>query len=117
MGVGEYEWPEEFKDEDKWVYLTKRQWLIVGIGVFIDFLWIGLFILLKLTFLLPVVFIPAVVILAAAFVIAVFPVPDNWYLYGSGLNIEVVLFRLLKKKRKKEKVIYTKHYDNNFREW
>ena len=108
---GKYEVPDEFQDEDKWFLLTKRQWLIIAppaaLTVFASMLVLGF----GLTFLFPIVLIFGVLLVLAAFVVAFKNVPDTWYLYGGGMRIERVLFRMLRKKFGKH-VVYTKHFDD-----
>lgn len=117
MSQGVHEVPEEFQDEDKWFFLTKRQWGILLPVLVFDFGVISFVIKVGLSFFLPLVIILLALISIAAAVVAFFEVPQNWYLYGSGMKIERVLFRLLKKKRRKNRKIYTKHYENGYREW
>lgn len=116
MRSGEHEWPEEFKDEDKWLFLTKRQWVIMGIGLLIGGGLVALTVSLGLSFFLPITLTIAFVILILAAVVAGATIPDRFYLFGSGLRIEQVALRLFLKKRKKNKVIYTKNFDNYTRE-
>jgi len=117
MRPGIHDWTKEFRDEDKWLFLTKRQWLILGLGALVDFLIVSFIVMIGLKFLLPVIFIVCGLIFIAFVVVAFIEVPDNWYLFGSGLQIEKILLRLLLKQRKSEKKIYTKHYDNDYKGW
>lgn len=117
MSQGIYEKPEEFQDEDKWIYLTKRQWAIILPVVVFDFSVISFIVAFDLTFFLPLVIILLALLLIADIVVAFFDVPQNWYLFGGGMKIERVLFRLIRKKLPKNRKIYTKHYDNGYREW
>lgn len=108
-----YEVPDEFRDEDKWFGLTKRQWAILGPVALIVVILVIATISAGLTLFLPIVFILCGVLILAGIIVAFFEMPYHWYLFGSGFKIERILFRILRKKlSKKSKTIYTKHYDN-----
>lgn len=116
MNYGVHEVPEEFQDEDKWLFLTKRQWAIllpvaaVAVSVILFVVSSGF------AMFLPLVIIVMVLLLFAAIAVAFFEIPVNWYLIGNREKIEKVAFRYLKKKKKTKKV-FTKHHDNGYREW
>lgn len=112
---GKHEVPDEFQDEDKWFLLTKRQWVVLAPSVVTTIFLIGTLIKAHLaaTILFPIVLTGCILFILASLVVAFFDVPDNWYLYGGGMKIERVLFRVLRKKiDRRSKVVYTKHYDN-----
>lgn len=111
---GTHKVPMPFEDEDKWFLLTKRQIAVVTpVLLFCGWLLIQTF---KLH-MLPIGIIVSVflIILAGAFVLV--KVPKEKYLFGSGLKLETVAFRILKKKLPWNKVIYTKYHDNKYEEW
>lgn len=117
MRHGVYEVMEEFKDEDKYIGLTIRQWFILlPVAVFIIFtIW---FVVSRgLELLLPLVIIFMALIAIAAIIVAVFELPQNWYLFGNYVTIEKLLIRILAKKLRRNQVIYTKHYNNEYEEW
>lgn len=116
MGYGVHEVPEEFRDEDKWLYLTKRQWAIILPAVALAVAVVFFVISTGLAMLLPLVIIVMMLLLFAAAAVALFELPEKWYLIGNRVKIEKVAFRYLKKKWKSKKV-YTKHHDNGYREW
>ena len=117
MQGGRHDWPEEFRDEDIWLFLTKRQWLIMLIGLLFGGAVVGIFILLHLTVLISFAFIIAGLILIAAAVVAFITMPDRYYLFGGGEKLEKILFRLFKKSLKNSKVIWTANYENGCEDW
>ena len=117
MQTGEHDWPEEFRDEDKWLFLTKRQWVIMLIGAFWGGLVVWLFFMLHLTAIIGVAFVLAGLLLIAAVMVAFFPMPDRFYLFGGGEKMEKIIFRLIKKCRKSSKVIWTANYENDSETW
>lgn len=117
MQAGEHDWPEEFRDEDKWVFLTKRQWIIIGIGVLIGAGIVGLFYLLGLGAIVQIAFILAALVFIAAVLTAFIPMPERFYLFGGGVRLEILLFRLIKHKWKGSRVIWTANLDNGCEEW
>ena len=117
MQGGRHDWPEEFRDEDIWLFLTKRQWVIMLTGVALGGLVVGIFIKLHLTAIIGLAFIIAGLILIAAAVVAFITMPDRYYLFGGGERLEIILFRLFKKCRKRSKVIWTANYENGCEDW
>ena len=117
MQAGEHDWPEEFRDEDKWVFLTKRQWLIIIVGFLLGGLIALPFILLGLTFLIPVLLVAVWLIELCAVIIALKPIPSRFYLFGAGEWMEKILFRWLKKQGKSSKKIYVSNLDNGSADW
>lgn len=117
MQAGEHDWPEEFRDEDKWVFLTKRQWLIMIVGVLAGGAVVWLFFMLHLNAIIGLAFVVAGLCLIAAAAVAFFPMPDRFYLFGGGERLEKILFRLMKKKGKGSKIIWTANYDNDCGTW
>lgn len=112
-----HEVPNEFKDENKWFRLTIRQWIIIGpITLLVVMCNIAVF-TSPFRFLLPVTLIFGGCIVITAALIAAFPMPKDKYLFGGGMHMEVILFRLLKKKLWFEKKIYTKYCNNDYKRW
>ncbi len=117
MQTGEHDWPEEFRDEDKWLFLTKRQWVIMLCGAVFGGTVVWLFFMLHLTALLGVAFVILGLSLIAAVMVAFFPMPDRFYLFGGGEKLEKIFFRLLRKSRKSSKIIWTANYENDSESW
>lgn len=117
MQAGEHDWPEEFRDEDRWLLLTKRQWLILAVGLLIGGFIISPFLLLRLTFLMPVLLVIVCLIEMCAVLVAFVPMPTRFYLFGAGERLEKILFRLIKKQRKSAKRIYVANLDNDSESW
>ena len=117
MQGGSHDWPEEFRDEDIWLFLTKRQWVILLIGVALGGLVVGIFIKLHLTAIIGLAFVIAGLILIAAAVVAFITMPERYYLFGGGERLEKILFRLFKKCLKRSKVIWTANYENGCEDW
>lgn len=111
---GDHKVPEPFKDEDKYVGLTKRQICFV-LPVIV--LCGGIVIQAFKWKILPIGIILAVVIAIVTLFVMLADVPDDKYLFGSGLKMEVIIFRILKKKLPKNRVIYSKFYNNGYKEW
>ena len=110
--IGRYDVPEEFQDEDKWFFLTKRQLIIIVPVVFLVVAFSIFIVSVGFSILLPIVIIVGVLLIMAAVVVAFVDMPDNWYLYGGGMQIEKIIFRVMRKRMKKDRnTIYTKHYD------
>lgn len=114
MAHGVHEVPRPLRDEDKWFKLTKRQWAIVLPAVILSVLIIKLF---HAVHLLPVGVALTVIILCVAIILAWFELPPEKYLFGTGVKIEKLVLRLLRKRLPKNKKIYTKNYDNGYKEW
>lgn len=114
MAYAEHKVPAPLKDEDKWFGFTKRQWIImapaIGVVVFI----------VKATkslHILPVGISLSVIILLMGAVMAFLELPPDKYIYGSGVKMERILLRYVKKRLPKYKVIYTKNLSDGYREW
>lgn len=117
MQSGEHDWPEEFRDEDKWLLLTKRQWLIMVVGAAISSIVLMPFLLLRLTFLMPLLIILICLVMMCASLVAFVPMPARFYLFGAGEKLEKILFRWLKKQRRSAKRIYMQNYENDSAGW
>ena len=102
--------PQPLQDEDKWFGLTKRQLLIVLLGILLTASVILFFALLSV-YLIGVVF--GVLILGISIFIAAYEVEPEKYIYGCGLHLEIILLRLLKKRLfKRNRRVYTRHYND-----
>lgn len=115
MEYGEHEVPRPLQDEDRWLKLTKRQWIIALPAIVL------IFFIVKISIkwnLLAIGIVLSVIILMLAIVLAFFELPAEKYLFGTGVKMERLAMRLAKKKfSKKSKKIYTKNYDNGYKEW
>jgi len=114
QGYGDHKVTDPFKDEDKWLWLTKRQLFMLVPVVLLCW---GI---IKQTFqwgILPVGIIISVLLLIMVGVIMLVKVPPEKYLFGSGVHLEVILMRRIKKILPWNKKIYTKHCKNDYKEW
>ena len=114
MGYGDHKVPTPLKDEDKWYKFTKRQWAIVLPAVVLAI------IILRVTKglnILPVGVALVIVMGILAWCLAFWELPPEKYLFGSGEKMEKLAFRLWKKKLPKNRKIYTKNYENGYKEW
>ena len=113
--------PEPFQDEDKWFKLTKRQILIIIPAALLVFFFVAMSIKWHI---LVIGIILATLVVILDVLILLYEVPQDKYLFGSGIRIEVLLFRLIKKELPyhrtffpNNKVIYTKNLDNGYQQW
>ncbi len=107
MAIGTYKIPRPFKDEDKWFYLTKKQWLFVAFGGGIAFVAFKIFTFIHLDV---VAYVVAIISLGSCFITATFDMPDDKYIIGGGTRLDILAKRLLIKRLKKYKRIYVKNY-------
>lgn len=114
MGHGVHEVPRPLQDEDRWFKLTKRQWVICLPALVLIFLCVKIFYKIKM---LPVGISLSVIILSLAVVLAFLELPAEKYLFGTGVKLEKLALRLVKKKLPKNKKMYTKNYENGSKEW
>ncbi len=96
----------EFKDEDKYVGLTKRQLCWAVPGVFLILFFSKIFLGLHLIEL--AMFVDIIIIGFVAVMMLVKLPADRLYLTGGGLFLQTVLLRIILRKFKKNRVIYTK---------
>ena len=111
---GDHKVPEPFKDEDKWIKLTNRQIcialpVVILCGAVLTVTWNW--------GILPIGIILSILLLILGGICMLVKIPEDKYLFGSGLYLEQLAFRILKKKLPMNKKIYTKFYDNGYREW
>ena len=114
MSYGEHRVPDPLQDEDKWLYLTKRQLLIVLLPLALAV------VIIKVTAsigLLPIGIFLVVALLVITGAFLLIDVPPEKYLLGSGNKLEKIAFRLLIKKLPMNKKIYTKNLDNGYERW
>lgn len=112
--LGMHPVPAPLQDEDKWAKLTIRQWGIMIPAVILSLL------VLKVTWhlnILPLGISATVILLVAAGCIAGIELPDDKYLFGSHVRLEILILRLLWKNMPFNKKVYVKNYDNGYGEW
>lgn len=108
--LGKYKIPTPFKDEDKWLkYFTKKQLMYIGFGLMICLP------LLKLTWTAPSllkipVMVFCIIVMGTALIIGMATMPDDKYLWGGGTKLDKLLFRIIRKRLKSNKVLYVKNY-------
>lgn len=99
-----HEIPSKFTDEDRWFkYFTKKTLRFIMVGCLILVLLYKIFSLFGLA-VIGVVF--GVVITIALAAISMIPVPENQFLRGGGLTLDIILIRRFI--RRGNKVIYVK---------
>lgn len=104
MDIGKYRVPRKLEDEDKFgKYFTKRRILILVGALVLGLLALSLFRNIGLLFL--GIFL-VVFFLAIGGAVAFFPIPKESFLTGGGNNIEVILWRLIIRRRKR--CVYTR---------
>lgn len=114
MAHGVHEVPRPLQDEDKWAKLTKRQWVICLPALVLIYLSVTFFYKIKM---LPIGIALSVVILCLAVILAFLELPPEKYLFGTGVKLEKLAIRLIKKRLPKNRKIYTKNYENGCKEW
>lgn len=107
--IGTYKIPSEFKDEDKWFkFFTLRQlFALIGIGA-LCFIVFRLFSIIHMRFIGACIDV-AILIIGIMCIYA--PVPEEKYLIGGGQPFRVILLRMVRKRMKKNRIIYIKNYD------
>lgn len=114
MAHGVHDVPRPLQDEDKWFKLTKRQWAICLPALLLIIFSVRIFYKIKM---LPIGIALSVLIACFAGVLAFCELPADKYLFGTGVKLEKIVVRLLKKKLPNNKKIYVKNYENGFEEW
>ena len=107
--LGNYTIPKELKDEDKWFrFFTKTQLLHIGAAALIDLGIISFFRLIKVPY---VSIILSEIVMICAVIVAFVPVPTDRFMIGGGYSLRAIMVRLVRKKFRKNRVIYVKGYD------
>lgn len=107
--LGSYRIMKPLKDEDRWFkFFTKRQLLFVIVGIVLSSFVYPFFSKLGLRI---VGIILVEIIMLSMLVLAFLKLPYAKYLIGGGRYVHEILMRLLVKKLPKNRVIYTKNYD------
>lgn len=102
-----HEIPSEFTDEDRWFkYFTKKTLAFIMAGCLIMVFLYKVFALFGGALIGVVLGIVITIALAA---ISMIPVPENQFLRGGGLTLDVIIIRRFIRKGKR--VIYVKGYD------
>lgn len=105
MPIGKYKIPRELQDEDKWFkFFTKRQLAILIVALFIDFWVVALFYKLHIVVVGVVL---AILIFVFALAIIYFKMPRSRHTHGGGLGLDTIAMRILKRKRSKNKIVFT----------
>ena len=109
MALGNYRIMKPLKDEDKWFkFFTKKQLVFVIMGLAVSGATYPLFTSMGLRF---VWMFFAEIVMTSMLVLAFLKLPYEKYLIGGGRYLHEILYRLIRKSRPKNKVIYTKNYE------
>lgn len=108
MASGQYEIPDEYQDEDKWWLFTKKQWGGIIIAAALDY---GAYMLLHSVGLDFLAYMAVVAITLIIGILIFYRVPYSYYLYGSGTMLSGIIYRMILRKLKKNRKIYTGSYD------
>lgn len=114
MGYGDHNVPSPLRDEDRWYKLTKRQWAILLPAALVA---LGIGFLMYKIHLLPVGIAIGVLLVVGAGFVAFMELPDDKFMYGTGVKLEILLFRIIYRKLPGNKKIYTKNLDNGIERW
>ena len=112
--LGRYRIPKEFKDEDKWFrFFTKRQLIYAIVALAFD----AIALMLSYSFnvlLVGIILseIVSIVMMAFAFI----TIPTEQYMYGGGYLLSTIVLRVIIRRRKKNRILYVKNYDNELQE-
>ena len=110
MTLGNYRIMKPLKDEDRWFkFFTKKQLVFIAPGIILSIVLYNLFTMVG--FRLGGI-VAATFIIAVSLLIAMFTIPLSRYMISGGRPVYVVLYRLIRKRRKKNRVIYTKNYEH-----
>ena len=106
--LGSYKTPAPFKDEDKWLkFFTKRMLAYLSCGAFIAFQCFMFFHGLGLSVIGLILAILSIMFAG----VLLLTMPADKYLFGGGKKIDVLLYRIIRKRFfKKHRVIYVKNY-------
>lgn len=109
MPIGKYKVPRELQDEDRWLkFFTKRQLAILIVALLIDFGVITVFYRLHLVVVGVVL---AILIFVFALAIIYLKMPRSRHTHGGGLGFDTIVTRIIKRKRSKNRVVFTACYD------
>jgi len=105
MPIGKYKVPRELQDEDKWLkFFTKRQLAILIVALLID---LGLITIFQKLHIVVVGVVLALIILISAAAVVYLKMPRSRHTHGGGLGLDTIVLRILKRKRSKNKVVFT----------
>lgn len=108
MEYDQHKVPRPLRDEDKWLKLTKRQLLIVLICVMVT---IGLVSLTASLHIWPLGVALSILFDIAGGGIILFEIPPEKYLFGSSTKLEILLYRIIRKKMPWNQEVYTPNFD------
>ena len=112
--LGEYRPPNQInKDEDKYWKLTKVQIGYLLVGLFLGIGILNFLSMFQIVFLKILGWVILFLLLFGCFLLGTVPIPNEKYLKGGGLRLDQYLFRLIKKRMKKNRVIYTRYIDDS----
>lgn len=113
MALGQYRRPPELRDEDKWFkFFTKTQLLGVGIALLIA----GYLLIFFSTHgLFAIGFGLAFIIMLFAIIIMMFQMPKEKYLLGGGEELRTLLFRIIRKRLRKNRKIYVNNGKSDYK--
>ncbi len=109
--LGNYTIPKPLKDEDKWFrFFTKTQLLYVGVAAFID---MGIIAFFRAVHIPYVSIVLSEAVMIAALILAFVSVPTDRFMIGGGYSLRAIAVRLVRKRFRRNKVLYVKGYDEN----
>lgn len=109
MALGTYKIPDALKDEDKWFrFFTKTQCCAILCALVTGLMMLVFF---SKFHLVPVGLALLVIDVCSVGVATMIRIPDEHYLMGSGEYIGTIVLRVVKKRTKRNRVIYIKNYD------
>ena len=107
--LGTYKVPAALKDEDKWFkFFTKAQLICIAVAVVLG---VGILVFFSRLGLVAIGLALCLIVIIAVGVCVMIRIPADKYLMGGGEYIVVILFRLIRKRLPKNRVIYIKNYD------
>ena len=108
LGVSKIDKP--LKDEDKWLGMTKKQLLYMVVAVALSVYTVRICHAVHLT-VIGVVF--AILLIVLAIVLCFVKIPYKNYLNGGGLTAEQLFLRLLHRRKKRNRKVYSAVATNN----
>lgn len=97
--------PEEFKDEEKWLKIFNKK-------SFYTFIVTGVMAIIMYKLLSIAGLIIGLIICAACTILTMIPVAETEYMKGAGNSYAELLLK--KNFRKKQRIIYVKHYNEEY---